>query len=52
MITNKFTQDSVNLLYSLNKNNFSLVSDKENNVYLAKIKNIYEKNLIKNSQER
>ena len=49
--TNKFTSDSVNLLYSLSMNNFSLVSDEKNNVYLVKIKNIYENNLIKNSQE-
>ncbi len=49
--TNKFTPDSVNLLYTLGINNFSLVSDKKNNVYLVKIKNIYEKNLIKNSNE-
>ena len=49
--TNKFTQDSVSLLYALGINSFSLVSDEENNVYLVKIKNIYENNLIKNSQE-
>ena len=49
--TNKFTSDSVNLLYSLGMNDFSLVSDEKNNVYLVKIKNIYENNLIKNSQE-
>ena len=49
--TSKFTQDSVSLLYSLGMNNFSLVSDEKNNVYLVKIKNIYENNLIKNSQE-
>ncbi len=49
--TNKFTSDSVNLLYSLGVNNFSLVSDLKNNVYLVKIKNIYEKNMIKNSKE-
>ncbi len=49
--TNKFTQDSVTLLYTLGINNFSLVSDKQNNVYLVKIKNIYENNLIKNSQD-
>ena len=49
--TNKFTQDSVSLLYALGMNNFSLVSDKENNVYLVKIKSIYENNLVKNSQE-
>ena len=49
--TNKFTVDSVRLIYSLNLNNFSLVSDKNNNVYLVKIKNIYENNLDKNSEE-
>ena len=49
--TNKFTFDSVNLIYSLNINNFSLVSDKNNNVYLVKIKNIYENDLNKNSKE-
>ena len=47
----KFTTDSVNLLYSLGINNFSLISDENNNIYLAKVKNIYENNLIKNSQE-
>ncbi len=49
--TNKFTQDSISLLYSLGTNNFSLVSDQKNNVYLVKIKNIYENNLTQNSQE-
>ena len=49
--TNKFNQDSVSLLYSLGINNFSLVSDKNNNVYLVKIKNIYENNLVKSSHE-
>ena len=49
--TSKFTFDSVSLIYSLNLNNFSLVSDKNNNVYLVKIKNIYENNLDKNSEE-
>ena len=47
----KFTQDSISLLYALGMNNFSLVSDERNNIYLVKIKNIYENNLIKNSQE-
>ena len=48
---NKFTTDSVKLLYSLSINNYSLVSDEKNNVYLAKIKDIYEKDLSDNSQE-
>jgi len=49
--TNKFTTESVNLLYSQSINNFSLVPDNENNIYLVKIKNIYENNLSKNSKE-
>ena len=49
--TSKFTQDSVSLLYALGINNFTLVSDEKNNVYLVKINNIYENNLIKNSNE-
>ena len=48
---NKFTSESVKLLYSLDANNFSLVSDENNNVYLTKIKNIYQNNLDKNSDE-
>jgi len=48
---NKFTVDSVSLLYSLNLNSFSLISDENNNVYLATIKNIYENNLDKNSED-
>ncbi len=47
----KFTNDSVKLLYTIGVNNFSLISDEKNNVYIAKIKKIYENNLIKNSQE-
>ena len=48
---NKFTADSVNLIYSLGINKFSLVSDKNNNVYLVKIKNIYENNLKNNADK-
>ena len=48
---NFFEVNSVKLLYSLSKNSFSLVADNENNIYLAKIKNIEAKNLIKNSKE-
>tara|TARA_Y100001970_G_scaffold291522_1_gene428989 strand:+ start:1109 stop:2530 length:1422 start_codon:yes stop_codon:yes gene_type:complete len=49
--TNKFTLDSVNLIYSLGINKFTLVSDENNNVYLTKIKNIYETNLNKKNPE-
>ena len=47
----KFTNDSVKLLYSLGINNFSLVSDKDNNVYLVKIKNINKGFLNKDNEE-
>ena len=47
----KFTRDSVKLIYSLGINNFSLVSDQDNNVYLVKIKNIYKNTLSENNHE-
>ncbi len=47
----KFSEDSINILYSLSKNSFVLIADNENNIYLAKIKKIIENNLNKNSQE-
>ena len=47
----KFTRDSVTLLYSLGVNNFSLVTDEKNNVYLVKIKKIYENNLNIDDEE-
>ncbi len=49
--TEKFTSDSIKLLFSLNINNFTLISDNKSNVYLVKIKNIYEKNLSKSNEE-
>ncbi len=49
--TKIFTEDSVNLIYSLNKNSFLLISDENDIVYLAKIKNVQESNLNKNNQE-
>ncbi len=47
----KFTRDSVNLLYTMGKNSFSLVSDEKNNIYLVKIKNIFENSLSKDAKE-
>ena len=35
----------------MGKNSFSLVSDEENNIYLVKIKNIFENSLSKNAKE-
>ena len=49
--TSKFTKDSISLIYSLGMNNFSLVADENNNIYLIKIKNIFENNLDKNNQK-
>tara|TARA_B100000579_G_C22775522_1_gene826364 strand:- start:24 stop:1445 length:1422 start_codon:yes stop_codon:yes gene_type:complete len=49
--TTKFTSDSVKLIYSLGLNSFSLISDDQNNVYLIKVKNIYENNLNKNDKD-
>ena len=47
----KFNSDSVNLLYSLPKNSFLLLVDNDNKIYLAKIKEINEKNLDKFNKE-
>jgi len=49
--TTNFTLDSVKLIYSLALNSFSLISDDKNNVYLVKVKNIYENSLNKNNKE-
>ena len=45
----KFSIDSIKLLYSLPINNFTLINDKENNIYLVKINKISSSNLFKNS---
>ena len=50
--TKQFTADSIKLLYSLAIDDYSLISDKNNNVYLVRLKNIDENNLIKNSDEK
>ena len=42
---NLFTSDSVKLLYSLPKNNFLLIGDKDKNIYLAKIEKILSNDL-------
>ena len=40
----KFSKDSIKLLYSLSKNNFGLITDKNKNIYLIKINDIEYKN--------
>tara|TARA_B100002051_G_scaffold255091_1_gene270408 strand:+ start:41 stop:1468 length:1428 start_codon:yes stop_codon:yes gene_type:complete len=49
--TTKFNLDSINLIYSLKNNTFSLIVDNNNDIYLAKIQNIQEKNLQKADKE-
>ena len=46
----KFTIDSIKYLYTKSKNNFALVSDKDNNIYLIKIIEIEYKNISKNAE--
>jgi len=46
----KFDTDSVKLIYSLTKESFILITDKENKIYLAKIKNIHYDDLPKNDR--
>ena len=48
---NKFSINSIKLLYSLPKNSFLLMDDNENNIYLTKIENIFANNLKENSSD-
>ncbi len=48
---NKFTKDSVKIIYSLPKNSFTLVNDESENIYLIKIVNISKENIKKGSEE-
>jgi len=47
----KFTEDSVKLIYSLPQRSFTLASDELNNIYLVKIVRINNENISKNSDE-
>ena len=47
----KFDSDSIKLLYSLPKGSFSLITDDDNKIYLAKILNINSINLLNNNKE-
>ena len=48
--TEKFTIDSNKHIYSLPKNSFGLIGDKNKNIYLIKILNILESNISKSSE--
>ena len=45
-----FNSESVKYLYSLSKNSFALITDVNNNVFLINIKNIYENEISKKSE--
>ena len=46
---NKFEKNSIEILYSLPINSFTLIADKQNGVYVAKIISYEEENLTKSS---
>ena len=45
----KFEKNSIKILYSLPINSFTMIADKENNVFIAKTVSYEEENLIKSS---
>jgi len=45
----KFEKNSIELLYSLPINSFTLIADKQNNIFIAKTVNYEEKNIRKSS---
>ena len=49
--TKKFTADSLKVLYSLPINSFTLITDNNKNIYVAKILKIIRRNISKNSNE-
>jgi len=48
---NKFDINSVKLMYALPINSFTLISDQEQNIYLAKVIKLNQRNIVKNSDE-
>jgi len=48
--TEKFTKDSIEHIYSLPKNSFGLIGDKDKNIYLIKVLNISETSISKSSE--
>jgi peptidyl-prolyl cis-trans isomerase D len=47
----KFDINSVKLMYALPVNSFTLISDDEQNIYLAKVIKSHQKNIVKSSNE-
>ena len=48
---NKFELNSVKILYSLPINSFTLIADKKNNIFIAKVINYKDTSISKNSNE-
>jgi len=48
--TEKFTNDSIKHIYTLQKNSFGIIGDENKNIYLIKILNISETNISKSSE--
>ena len=46
-----FTNNSMKLIYSLPKNSFLLVTDETKNIYLARIDETYEKDILKDKKD-
>ena len=46
-----FTNDSMKLIYSLPKNSFLLITDETKNIYLARIDEAYEKDILKGKKD-
>ena len=46
-----FTNDSMKLIYSLPKNSFLLITDETKNIYLARIDEAYEKDILKSKKD-
>lgn len=48
---NIFSLDSIKMLYSLSQGSFSLIADKEKDIYLVKIKNLYQNEISKDDNK-
>ena len=46
-----FDKESLKLIYSLPEKSFVLITNAENNIFVAKINNIYSKNLLNNDEK-
>ena len=47
----KFDINSVKLMYALPENSFTLISDKKQNIYMARVDESNQKNIVKSSKE-